>query len=113
VPGTVRISFSVGMAGNLHHRAPAWYACRDGPVASVASRGARGADGAEPAQLPRSVPPFAVLPALSASLHLSDTRAGVLQTLFIVSYMLVSPLAGWLGDRTGRFGVASVGVLVW
>ena len=57
--------------------------------------------------------PFAVLPALSASLHLSDTRAGVLQTLFIVSYMLVSPLAGWLGDRTGRFGVASVGVLVW
>src|SRR5262245_35839524 len=57
--------------------------------------------------------PFAVLPALSASLHLSDARAGMLQTLFIVSYMLVSPLAGWLGDRTGRFGVASVGVLIW
>src|SRR5678815_5276486 len=56
VPGTVRISVSVGMAGNLHHRAPAWYACRDGPVASVTSRGARGADGAEPPQLPGSVP---------------------------------------------------------
>jgi MFS transporter, Spinster family, sphingosine-1-phosphate transporter len=57
--------------------------------------------------------PFAVLPALSASLHLSDTRAGLLQTLFMGSYMLVSPVAGWLGDRRGRFGIAAVGVLIW
>jgi predicted MFS family arabinose efflux permease len=57
--------------------------------------------------------PFAVLPALSATLHLSDARSGMLQTLFIVSYILVSPLAGWLGDRSNRFGVAAVGVLVW
>jgi len=47
--------------------------------------------------------PFAVLPALSASLHLSDTRAGLLQTLFMGSYILVSPIAGWLGDRRSRF----------
>jgi predicted MFS family arabinose efflux permease len=57
--------------------------------------------------------PFAVLPALSAALHLSDARAGVLQTLFMVSYMLMSPVAGWLGDRGSRFGVAAVGVLIW
>src|SRR4029079_292956 len=57
VPGPLRTSVSVGMAGNLHHRAPAWYACRDGPVASVASRGARGADGPEPPELPGSLHP--------------------------------------------------------
>ena len=57
--------------------------------------------------------PFAVLPALSADLHLSDARAGVLQTLFMVSYMVMSPVAGWLGDRGSRFGVAAVGVLIW
>src|SRR6185295_12498320 len=57
VPGTVRISVSVGMAGNLHHRAPAWYACRDGPVASVATRHPRGADGPEPPELPGSLHP--------------------------------------------------------
>jgi len=57
--------------------------------------------------------PFAVLPALSASLHLSDTRAGLLQTLFMGSYILVSPIAGWLGDRRSRFGIAAIGVLIW
>ena len=57
--------------------------------------------------------PFAVLPALSASLHLSDTRAGLLQTLFMASYILVSPIAGWLGDRRSRFGIAAIGVLIW
>ena len=57
--------------------------------------------------------PFAVLPALSASLHLSDTRAGLLQTLFMGSYILVSPVAGWLGDRRTRFSLAAIGVFVW
>src|SRR5690349_1720510 len=57
LPGTVRISFRVGMAGNLHHRAPAWYACRDGPLLTFAARVARGADGAKFPELPRSVHP--------------------------------------------------------
>src|SRR5262245_28900138 len=57
VPGTVRISFSVGMAGNLHHHAPPWYAWRDGPVPSVATRDPRGADGPESPELPGSLHP--------------------------------------------------------
>src|SRR6187402_1876055 len=57
LPGTKRISFSVGMAGNLHHTKPPWYACRDGPDASVSPRGARRADGPELPQLPRSLHP--------------------------------------------------------
>jgi MFS transporter, Spinster family, sphingosine-1-phosphate transporter len=57
--------------------------------------------------------PFAVLPSISKALSLSDAEAGALQTLFIASYVLVSPLAGWLGDRRPRFLLAGVGVLLW
>jgi MFS family permease len=57
--------------------------------------------------------PFAVLPAISKSLHLSDAQAGSLQTLFILTYALISPLMGWLGDRRPRFRLAAVGVFVW
>lgn len=57
--------------------------------------------------------PFAVLPAIIAALHLTDAQAGSLQTLFILSYAIVSPAAGWLGDRRPRFRLAAVGVLVW
>ena len=57
--------------------------------------------------------PAAVMPLLITSLGMKDTQAGLLQTLFIVTYMLVSPVAGWLGDRQPRFHMAAVGVLVW
>jgi MFS family permease len=50
--------------------------------------------------------PFAVLPALSRTLRLTDAQAGSLQTLFILSYALVSPAIGWLGDRRPRFSLA-------
>ena len=40
-------------------------------------------------------------------------RAGLLQSAFILSYALVSPLAGWLGDRFARLKLAAAGVLVW
>jgi predicted MFS family arabinose efflux permease len=57
--------------------------------------------------------PFAVLPAMSAALALSDPQAGALQSLFMASYMLASPFVGVLGDRYPRFRLAAVGVLVW
>jgi len=57
--------------------------------------------------------PSAVLPSIIASLHITDAQAGSLQTLFIVSYMLMSPVAGWLGDRRPRFQLAALAVLVW
>src|SRR3954469_7981666 len=56
LPGISMMSFSVGMGGNLHHTAPAWYACRDGTVAPVPSRGAGGPDRPELPQLPGSFP---------------------------------------------------------
>ena len=44
--------------------------------------------------------PFAVLPSISKALSLSDAEAGVLQTLFIASYVLVSPVAVALSPKS-------------
>ncbi|MEA2699561.1 MAG: transporter, Spinster family, sphingosine-phosphate transporter, partial [Myxococcales bacterium] len=57
--------------------------------------------------------PSAVLPSIIATLHISDSQAGSLQTLFILTYSVVSPVAGWLGDRHARFRLAALGVFVW
>jgi predicted MFS family arabinose efflux permease len=55
----------------------------------------------------------AVLPLMLSGLSLSDAEGGILQSAFIVVYSLVSPAAGWLGDRRARLPIAAVGVLVW
>jgi MFS family permease len=53
------------------------------------------------------------MPAIITALHLTDSQAGSLSTLFILSYSVVSPGAGWLADRRPRFQLAAIGVLVW
>ena len=55
----------------------------------------------------------AVLPLILAALSLSDAEGGLVQSAFIVSYSLVSPLVGWVADRRARLPLATVGVLVW
>jgi len=55
----------------------------------------------------------AMLPLILSGLALSDAQGGLLQSAFILSYSLVSPLAGWLGDRLNRFRLAATGVFVW
>jgi MFS transporter, Spinster family, sphingosine-1-phosphate transporter len=55
----------------------------------------------------------AMLPLILSSLALSDAEGGLLQSAFILSYSLFSPLAGWLGDRWARLRLAASGVLVW
>ena len=40
-------------------------------------------------------------------------QAGLLQTLFIVAYMLFAPLFGYLGDRYNRVVILVVGILFW
>ena len=57
--------------------------------------------------------PGAVLPFISRDLRLSDTQAGSLQMAFILSFALISPVFGWLGDRRARFELAAIGVIVW
>jgi MFS family permease len=55
----------------------------------------------------------AVLPAMMTALGISDAQAGALPTVFILTFALVSPVAGWLGDRQPRFRLAAIGVFVW
>jgi MFS family permease len=57
--------------------------------------------------------PAAILPTILATFGLSDAKGGFLQTLFILTFVVVSPVAGWLGDRAPRFRLAAVGVLIW
>jgi len=55
----------------------------------------------------------ATLPLILGDLAISDAQGGLLQSLFIVSYSLVCPVAGWAGDRQPRLRLAALGVFVW
>ena len=54
-----------------------------------------------------------VLTAIKEEFALSDFRAGLLATAFIVPYMLTSPLFGWLGDSRPRAKLLSLGAALW
>jgi MFS family permease len=41
------------------------------------------------------------------------TKLGSLTTAFMVSYMLLSPLFGWFGDRRSRWVLVGIAVIVW
>ena len=56
---------------------------------------------------------FAVFPLIKADLKITDTELGLLGSAFMVSYMVIAPLFGWLGDRWSRVKLASAGVVVW
>jgi len=40
-------------------------------------------------------------------------KLGLLTTGFMVSYMFLSPVFGWFGDRTSRWLLVGVGVILW
>jgi len=44
---------------------------------------------------------------------ISDTQAGFLQTIFVLSYMIFAPVFGYLGDRYSRKWIMAVGVGIW
>ena len=43
----------------------------------------------------------------------NDSMAGLLQTVFIISYMIFAPLFGFLGDRYSRKWIMAMGVFLW
>lgn len=43
----------------------------------------------------------------------SNSAAGLLQTVFICSYMILAPVFGYLGDRYRRKYLMAVGILIW
>src|SRR5205814_2222697 len=55
----------------------------------------------------------AVLPLVVKDFHLSGSKSGLLGSLFMVVYSVVSLVAGWLADHWPRLRLAAIGVLVW
>src|SRR5262245_50246199 len=59
----------------------------------------------------------AVLPRIEDDFLRGDpfakTKLGWLTTAFLVSYMVLAPIFGWLGDRMSRWFLVAVGVLLW
>lgn len=65
----------------------------------------------------------AVIPALETEFFPKDADGisppgteellGLLTTAFMISYMVIAPVFGWLADRTSRWLLVGVGVLLW
>jgi len=55
----------------------------------------------------------AVVPLIKEEWALSDKMLGMLNSAFIITYMIFSPVFGWLGDKIVRKWIAAVGVIVW
>src|SRR5882724_3895121 len=60
----------------------------------------------------------AVIPELKKELFAADdpamnAKVGLLTTAFMVSYMVLSPLFGWLADRMSRWVLVGSAILVW
>ncbi|XP_021173535.2 protein spinster homolog 3 isoform X1 [Fundulus heteroclitus] len=54
-----------------------------------------------------------VLSELQKFFDISDSTAGLLQTVFICSFLLLAPLFGYLGDRYNRKYIMLCGLSVW
>ncbi|KAK5855750.1 hypothetical protein PBY51_007394 [Eleginops maclovinus] len=54
-----------------------------------------------------------VLPDIEQYFQINDEKSGLLQTVFICSYMFLAPVFGYLGDRYNRKYIMSIGILFW
>jgi MFS family permease len=43
----------------------------------------------------------------------AKTKIGLLATAFLISYMVMAPIFGWLADRAPRWTLVGLGVLLW
>ena len=56
---------------------------------------------------------FSVFPLLEAEFNPSSLQLGLLGTVFLWVYAIMSPISGFLGDRFGRRNVIVVSLIVW
>jgi predicted MFS family arabinose efflux permease len=54
-----------------------------------------------------------VQPLIQHDFHINDAQAGTLTSAFFLTYMLIAPLTGWLGDRLPRKPLIIGGALLW
>ena len=54
-----------------------------------------------------------VVPLVEAELRIDHEKAGLLASMFMIVYMLASPIGGYLGDRVQRRFLVAGGVFIW
>lgn len=54
-----------------------------------------------------------VLSDIKEDYHISDSNSGLVQTVFICSYMFLAPVFGYLGDRYNRKLIMCIGISFW
>ncbi|WKY09589.1 hypothetical protein Q1695_002167 [Nippostrongylus brasiliensis] len=54
-----------------------------------------------------------VLTDIQAFYKINDAQGGLLQTVFMIFFMICSPVCGFLGDRYVRKWIIAVGIVVW
>src|SRR5216110_2981755 len=55
----------------------------------------------------------AVAPAMQRELGLSDTEIGAMEAALLLSFTVLAPLFGWLGDRYSRTKLMATAAVVW
>lgn len=54
-----------------------------------------------------------VLDDIQTEFQIGDDLGGLLQTAFVISYMVCAPLFGYMGDRYSRRWIMILGVALW
>src|SRR5262249_27319232 len=54
-----------------------------------------------------------VIPLVEAEFRIDHQQAGLLGSIFMIVYMIASPVGGYLGDRVARRLVIAGGVFIW
>ncbi|VDM07284.1 unnamed protein product [Wuchereria bancrofti] len=54
-----------------------------------------------------------VLTLIQKYFGIDDSSAGLLQTVFVVFYMIIAPVCGYYGDRYNRKFILQIGLIVW
>uniref|UniRef100_A0A1I7VIF2 MFS domain-containing protein n=1 Tax=Loa loa TaxID=7209 RepID=A0A1I7VIF2_LOALO len=54
-----------------------------------------------------------VLTQVQTFFAIDDSGAGLLQTVFIIFYMIIAPFCGFLGDRCNRKWIMIIGIAIW
>lgn len=54
-----------------------------------------------------------VLTDIQSEFKIGDDQGGLLQTAFVLSYMVCAPIFGYLGDRYSRKWIMILGVALW
>lgn len=55
----------------------------------------------------------AVAPAIQRDLGLTDTEIGAMEAALLLSFTVLAPLFGWLGDRYSRTRLMAVAAVIW